>query len=355
MIYQINRISLCCLLLCAAVLPAHGKPSGRKVWSVIEKTLSGFETEARERQPDNRALAAQLVLAGDLLDEFVINYPKDKRWWRARIMLPGIKTGAARLLKSRIRWNASLREINEILADARLPSKNRPDAEHIRISLLRSKLAYEGLSEQETAELVQYMRAYADAYPKHKFAHEIHYELGLRLITADPDRAARAFRAATKSSDARLANKAERELAVLPYRSAPLDLEFVALDGRKVAMSDLKGKVVLIDFWATWCKPCIAEIPRIKGVYDRYRDKGFEIVGISFDSKRSDLKDYIAGQRMDWPQYFDGRGWDSKIGERFSIRSIPTMWLLDKQGRIISTKVRGSNLERYLREALRAE
>ena len=112
----------------------------------------------------------------------------------------------------------------------------------------------------------------------------------------------------------------------------PLALKFGAVDGRAVDLEKLRGKVVLIDFWATWCGPCVQEVPHVKAVYEKLHPKGFEIVGISFDQKKTALQNFVLKEKMTWPQYFDGKGWSNQFGVRFGIESIPTMWLVDKKG-----------------------
>jgi len=92
--------------------------------------------------------------------------------------------------------------------------------------------------------------------------------------------------------------------------------------------------VVLVDFWATWCGPCVKEIPNVRAAYEKLSAKGFEIVGISFDQQLDALQRFVEKEKMPWPQYFDGKGWENNFGREFGITGIPAMWLVDKKGNL---------------------
>jgi len=116
------------------------------------------------------------------------------------------------------------------------------------------------------------------------------------------------------------------------YAGQKIDLQFTAADGSEVSLAKLRGKVVLIDFWATWCGPCMGEVPHVVAAYKKYHDQGFEIIGISLDKDEETMVKVTREKEMTWPQYFDGKGWQNAMAARFNIRAIPTMWLINKGG-----------------------
>lgn len=134
----------------------------------------------------------------------------------------------------------------------------------------------------------------------------------------------------------------ERYLPMVGKPSPPL--KFTALDGREVDLEKLRGKVVLLDFWATWCPPCLEEIPNVRRAYEQFSRDDFEIIGISFDVDRLRLEEVVKREQMPWPQYFDSGGRDAAPGKTFGIRHWPSMWLLDRNG-VIRYISAGSGLE----------
>ena len=130
------------------------------------------------------------------------------------------------------------------------------------------------------------------------------------------------------------------EEQVLPDFSAATDL-----DGKPISLADYRGKIVLLDFWAVWCGPCVGEIPGIKKVYEKFHHKGFDVVGISLDTDEELLRNFIEENRLPWRQILDGDGFDGPLVEQYGVCSIPAPFLLDRDGKVISVKARGSLLE----------
>jgi len=124
------------------------------------------------------------------------------------------------------------------------------------------------------------------------------------------------------------------------------------VDGKPLSVANYKGKVVLIDFWATWCGPCVAELPNVQKAYEAHHKSGFEIIGISLDQDEKKLRNFLKEKNMTWQQYFDGKGWGNKLAAKYGVQSIPATYLLDAEGKIIGQDLRGDALDQALSKAL---
>jgi thiol-disulfide isomerase/thioredoxin len=133
----------------------------------------------------------------------------------------------------------------------------------------------------------------------------------------------------------------------------PISFNVKDLEGKPLSIEKFKGKVVLLDFWATWCKPCIAEMPNVKRIYKQYQKEGFEIIGISLDRQKTPLENYIKKNDIKWPQFYDGAAWNNEIAKKYKVRSIPATFLLDRNGKIRYKAVRGSQLARAVEQLVK--
>jgi outer membrane lipoprotein-sorting protein/peroxiredoxin len=138
----------------------------------------------------------------------------------------------------------------------------------------------------------------------------------------------------------------------LKVGSQPFAFATKDLSGAAISPAKYKGRVVLLDFWATWCGPCVGEMPTVKAVYNKLHAKGFDIVGISLDQDRGALDNFLKTQNVQWPQVFDGKGWGNAIANQYGVKAIPFALLIGRDGKIAAVNVRGDALEPAVRVAL---
>lgn len=357
--------------------------------SSFDEAWQEYEALAKTRPPAGvsreEAIAAMNVrsrrltrLAWDMFE----GYPKEPRRWQAAVEIirttygyiyeingdpqkdgPGVFQRDA---DARDTWGIYARALyDRILAKPELPAETVKAA--IDAYLSRLNMTPNSRSAEQRAVIDEFARRFPDD-PKLVLYEKRYY---LTLEQDDPGAAAELLASLLQSPHADLRALAEGKVRIQDARTEAMQLAFIAADGREVDLARLRGKVVLVDFWATWCGPCIAELPNIKKVYAEYHAKGFEIIGIALENgklasgdtpeqaetklaaAKKVLTDFTVKNDLPWPQHFDGRYWKNEIAVRYSINSIPAMFLLDQNGKVVSTQARGEKLEAEVKRLLK--
>ena len=181
---------------------------------------------------------------------------------------------------------------------------------------------------------------FLDNFPREKYA-ALHNEVVMALYAKYPDHQLVKEKYAVETSPATATSIG----AIAP------DLAFPDPDGNIRKLSDLRGKVVLLDFWASWCRPCRGENPHVVAMYQKYHDKGFEVFSVSLDRDKESWKRAIASDGLVWPNHVsDLKYWSSEAARTYGVSSIPSTYLLDQNGRIIAKNLRGEALSNALKQ-----
>lgn len=138
----------------------------------------------------------------------------------------------------------------------------------------------------------------------------------------------------------------------MPTVGETLDIQFVSTAGEEIDLSAMTDQVVLVDFWATWCGPCVAKMPSLISTYEKYKEKGFEIVGICLDNNPAAFEQFTTQNGIDWPQHFDGTGFSNSFAQKYKVSGIPATFLIGKDGKIVATNLQGDSLDELVSSLL---
>lgn len=256
-------------------------------------------------------------------------------------------------------WMGVVDETAKVLAGEPSDALKTEASFHHAMSFVQAYANDKAPEGTDEAALVSKAMAFCEAYPNDERANMVHLEAGMSLPTGSALQVDVLKKLLAKEGlDDRTKSRVEGSLVKIEGLGKPFELSFEeAMTGETVSMADLRGKVVVIDFWATWCGPCIAEMPHMKELYAEFEPQGVEFIGVSLDSPVEQggldkLKAYVTDNEIPWLQYYQGNGWASEFSKSWGINSIPALFVIDAAGNLADTEGRGK-LEEILPRLLK--
>jgi thiol-disulfide isomerase/thioredoxin len=350
-----DLLSLCFALTVLAVSVRGADAPGAKT---ADELWQSIQTMQQTPPKDRAQILERLDQLHSALAEFERLFPSDPRHWDAKLLRLEVEYGLARANNRPTDDAAFFALTKEIVVATDASAETKADA---RYMTAERRMEVLGAAESVTNGPA---RAAADAaiqelrvkYPDDPRTFQIQFDVAEFFKTRDPQAAEAILHELETSKNPQVAAVARQDLLGMKKEQnvtrVPLDLKFQAVDGTTVDLAKLRGKVVLVDFWATWCGPCRMEIPNVVATYNALHGQGFEIIGISLDQDKEQMVKFTKAAGMTWPQYCDGKKWENEISARFGIDSIPAAWLLDKKGVLRSTEARGGNLGEQVKKLL---
>ncbi len=275
---------------------------------------------------------------------FATASPQDPRRWEAKLLEIKTTNFPAPAPERKVLFQANESAVAAIEAAEDAPPEIKQNAER---TILFQHLDHLDLIDtlQEATAIEKRMAAFVREHPDDPKVASMEVRRADVLARSDPAQVRPLLEQLAQNPNPKVASVARGRLAQITLSKSALDWKFTAVDGRAVDFTELRGRVILIDYWATWCPDCLRALPQVLASYRKYHDQGFEVVGISLDNDQEALQSFLKKRDLPWLEYFDGKGWQSDVVTKYGVGGIPEMWLVGKDGCIVATGVQSDELD----------
>jgi thiol-disulfide isomerase/thioredoxin len=341
---------LVCWALCAALVSADDKPKAdevKKPTTAAEAVEALTAKHARPKSLDEAvAIQDKIVKAADAVLAFkdASDEQKDK----------ALVAKATALATKSMYKPDSANEFDEFAATLQKEHPNSPAMATVAAVKFRKKFMKTRPTKVDS-EAIKELVALGKKYPKEEMFGTLYASFATLKERADGQEAAIKY----LEEGVKIFPDNKRLAGILngmKVMGNPLEIVGPTLEGSEFNIKSLKGKVVLVDFWATWCGPCVRELPNVKAAYEKYHGKGFEIVAVSFDNSREPLEKFVKEKELPWTQIVfskeEDMGWKNPIGQKYGINSIPATFLIGRDGKVVKKDLHGVKLAEAIEEEL---
>jgi thiol-disulfide isomerase/thioredoxin len=324
------------------------------LWRRIQEINSAPQSRPASQEEARKAALDRCETLDNAISAFSRQFPDEPHRWDAKIIQLKIAPILARLRNTPApRVEEMAATLNEV-RDAGDASESAKKEASFQLIQLHSAQVGDSTDPSAIKKIDDEIRTFIETNPGDQRIDYLNLSRAKLNTQVNPEISEAILKDLTSSTNKNIAAQARAQLRMIQLMRQPLDLDFQAVDGQAVSLKNLRGKVVLVDFWATWCGPCMREAPNVVATYKQLRDHGFEIVGISLDQDLGRVRAVTEQMGMTWPQYCDGKGWQNEISSQYGIQAIPTTWILDKRGYVRYVGLRGKVLSDRIQE-LQAE
>lgn len=302
-------------------------------FQALERGPRGQGTTPAERAKAFEEFVIDLRATAEL---FARKYPADPRRWEARL--------TADRLTQRVAKAKPQAEVEKLYREA-AGAPDAPAEIKARARLGLIQMHRETLKDDSPKEKVQAVEmeiaSFAADFPKHESLPLLQSSRAALWEKRDRAKAMTILNDLAKSDNPDVAREATAQVRFRNILREQLPLAFTAVDGTGFDLAALRGRVVLVFFWVSNAGPCATEASNAVAAYEKYHEKGFEVVGISLDGNKDRMLAFMAEKKMTWPVFFDGKGYRNAIASSYAVRALPAMWLVNKKGFVASTDARG--------------
>lgn len=309
------------------------------------------------REAARAAALAHLARQERALRAFISNHPADPHALDAKLRLAHLLSTRADLEGNEKARAESAAILDALARSPATPKERLADVEFAKLSLFMQRIDPAGASRQSVREgLLAKARAFEKAFPQDRRIAALLAEVST-LFDADPPQKRALLEEARQhlppNAPEELTHRIDDDLRRIAMLGRPLAMSWTSTRGQEIDVAKLRGKVVIICFFADWSPPAMFELDRLRELAARFPARDVQALGISLDENAATLAATLRAHKLDWPVYFDGKGWESPLVRSLGINSLPTAWMLDRRGNLRTLNARAGEEEATLMQLLR--